>query len=1003
MIRWFCLFLFTLVLQFELNAQTNWHFNRLTIQDGLASNNVYSIWQDKSGFIWLGSSNGLQRFDGKNFLYFDIQQPQPLPAKPVKQILSDPEGNMWLAYGEDYGIFEPSELKFTKIPFANKGNRYLGEKMFIDSKGRVFVVLVRNTVLMYQKDKGVFSDENLPIKWPDGYSVNHVFEDLETGYYWISCQQGMAVFDPATNQVFSREENPHGLPFLDDPQINGVRSYFIDGNRNHWINYWDQKGQVFQSYSEKEKKITNAASTLHNHTNEYRETDHSLETSKGELWKYGVNSLQVWNKDLSRFEFLRDDYLKHSQIYQVIEDREGAIWLASDEGVYLRSPNANEIQFKKFEKADPPHLLLTAREIWNKAKTTKQYWLASWGRGMVILDENFQEKPHGKIYDQAPDLTEIRQPWHLIQEKNSNWVWVGLQRGWLQLIEPESLEARYFQFPIFKGSTIRGMSQDHNGNLWISTQRGDLIKYKANSPLVDESFELVHAFNGYTFGNLVDSKNRIWVVSSHSGVYCLDAQSGEILKHLDDSILSSNKHEKITQLNDSIFFFGYDLLNAYNDNSGENRILSYADGMISNEILHMQADKDGFLWIYTPNGICRYNYYQNSFTPYGQKDGLDQLELDGNGGTLTQDGHVIFTGYGSLVYFDPGKFNRSINPDKPTLTSIKLFEQHLFVDSLNNDRKKTFTHDQNAFSFYFSTLSFKQQDKLKYFYRLTGMEQEWRPAGQNNMAVYSLLPPGGYTLEIRSENLEGIPSPIETFSFRIIPPFHETWWFRGLVLLLLLGILLTMYRLHLNRILAVVKVRNRVARDLHDDMGSTLSTINILSAMAKTKLHSDPVKTSDYISKISDNSQRMMEAMDDIVWSIKPQNDTMEKVIARMREFTTNVLEAKEIDFRFEVEDNVYGIKLPMDARRDLFLVFKEAVNNVAKYSKCSRAFVHFSLKKGKLHMRVRDYGQGFDPQAADSGNGLNNMQKRAKNMGGELKITSEIGEGTEVVLDVAV
>lgn len=133
------------------------------------------------------------------------------------------------------------------------------------------------------------------------------------------------------------------------------------------------------------------------------------------------------------------------------------------------------------------------------------------------------------------------------------------------------------------------------------------------------------------------------------------------------------------------------------------------------------------------------------------------------------------------------------------------------------------------------------------------------------MAVYSLLPPGRYLLEFKSENEERLSSPIGTFYFRVLSPFYETWWFRLLLGIVIIGVIFLIYKLNLNRILAVVNVRNRVARDLHDDMGSTLSTINILSSMAKTKLHTDSVNTSEYLSKISENSQRMMESMDDIV------------------------------------------------------------------------------------------------------------------------------------------
>lgn len=332
----------------------------------------------------------------------------------------------------------------------------------------------------------------------------------------------------------------------------------------------------------------------------------------------------------------------------------------------------------------------------------------------------------------------------------------------------------------------------------------------------------------------------------------------------------------------------------------------------------MQVDGDGFLWIFTPNGICRYHYFQNKFTQYGQKESFRFLGLEGKGGAVTSDGRIIFTGYQSLTAFSPSHFNASIKPDRPTLTNIKLFDHLLFVDSLNTEEKRTFSHDQNAFTFYFSTLSFIHQEKLKYYYKLSGIDADWQPGSPSNMAVYSLLPPGAYTLTYRSENEEGLSSSIGSFDFQIKPPFHGTWWFRLIMAALVIAIVGIMYRLHINRILAVMKIRNRVARDLHDDMGSTLSTINILSSMAKTKLHTEPVKASEFISKISDNSQRMMEAMDDIVWSIKPQNDNMERVIARMREFSTNALEAKNIEFCFDLDPGVEKVKLNMGAKLNI-------------------------------------------------------------------------------------
>ncbi|PSL07730.1 sensor histidine kinase [Cecembia rubra] len=981
-------------------ANPNRFFNRISTIEGLASNNVYAVWQDKKGYMWIGTSNGLQRFDGKYFLYFSIHKPQIRPAQPVRQILEDREGNMWIRYGDSYGIYNPADQSFKEIPIEKSEVRFHGERLWIDNKGRVFLILKRNKILYYDKFKGLFSESTSPLKYPDGYQPITIFEDVKTGYYWIGCQQGLSVFDPESGEVYHKKNNPKQLPHLSNEEIKVVFDFTIDQDRNHWVVFWNPN-QRFIAYSEKSNSNIPDALALTNTSGEYREMKTALITNKGELWYYGVNSLYIYDAKSGKFSFPRNEFFKFSEIYQIFEDREGGLWLASDEGLYYYIDDFPEIRYRNFPGGNPKHMFLGAYEV--KCGKNKELWIPSWGRGLLILNEELNEIPNQKLYLNAPPDKGAYQPWALIQESHSGMVWTGNQSGWLHVIDPITKESRFYNFPIFSKSTIRSISQDNEGNVWFTTQKGDLIKYKAKGALSNESFELIRSFDGFSFAHVVDQEKRIWVGTSNNGVYCLDTKSNEILKHLDESILSSNKVEKVIQLNDSIFFFAYDLLNAYNAKTGENRILSYSEGMISNDILHMVPDMDGFLWIYTPNGICKYNYFQNSFTHYGPKDGFGLMEMDGYGGILKSDGKILFSGYSSFVEFNPRDFNRSLNPDRPSLTSIKLFDNYIFVDSLNTDKKRTFNYDQNAFTFYFSTLSYINQDKLKYYYRLSGIDEDWRSSGNSSMAVYSLLPPGRYTLEFRSENEEGMTSPIGSFYFRITPPYYETWWFRSLVIMLILGVIFVIYRLHLNRILAVVKVRNRVARDLHDDMGSTLSTINILSTMAKTKLNTDPVKSSEYISKISDNSQRMLEAMDDIVWSIKPQNDSMEKVIARMREFATNALDAKDIDFRFEVEDNVYQVKLPMDDRRDLFLIFKEAVNNLIKYSGCSRAFIHFSIKKKHLHMRVRDYGKGFDIQDADTGNGLSNMQKRAEMMGAKLKITSEKGEGTEVVLELGI
>ncbi|WP_315819086.1 histidine kinase [Paraflavitalea speifideaquila] len=285
---------------------------------------------------------------------------------------------------------------------------------------------------------------------------------------------------------------------------------------------------------------------------------------------------------------------------------------------------------------------------------------------------------------------------------------------------------------------------------------------------------------------------------------------------------------------------------------------------------------------------------------------------------------------------------------------------------------------------------------------MEGINKEWLRPDKGLFANYTSLPPGHYTFKVMCENADGVESKnITTLKIYIRPPFWRTWWFLSLVVIAVAALIYFIHRLRVNQLLSMEKVRTRIARDLHDDMGSTLSTINILSEMAKMKVEKDTAKTSEYLGKISDNSSRMMEAMDDIVWSINPMNDSMQRITARMREFATGVLEARNIDFTFRVDETVQDLKLDMEARRDFFLLFKEAVNNLAKYAQCKNAVIDISIQKERLIMKIMDDGIGFDINHVDSGNGLFNMKKRAQSLNGSLAIDSKPGSGTKVLLDV--
>jgi two-component system, NarL family, sensor histidine kinase UhpB len=218
------------------------------------------------------------------------------------------------------------------------------------------------------------------------------------------------------------------------------------------------------------------------------------------------------------------------------------------------------------------------------------------------------------------------------------------------------------------------------------------------------------------------------------------------------------------------------------------------------------------------------------------------------------------------------------------------------------------------------------------------------------------------------------------------------------VSLVMIGFLLiNRYRVmnRAKRLLEIEKVRNNIARDLHDDIGSTLSSINILSQVALTEKNGD---TQNYLQRIGNQSARMMEDMGDMVWSINPRNDSMHQVVTHMREFTTEILESKNIEYHF-VEDIKEGVTLTAEQRKNLFLIFKETINNAAKYSGAKKIDIRLQLHDNRLVLGIKDNGQGFDEQTTKTGNGLRNMRERAKEINGTISLKSGVKEGTEVEL----
>ncbi|HVG12084.1 MAG TPA: triple tyrosine motif-containing protein [Flavisolibacter sp.] len=308
-------------------------------------------------------------------------------------------------------------------------------------------------------------------------------------------------------------------------------------------------------------------------------------------------------------------------------------------------------------------------------------------------------------------------------------------------------------------------------------------------------------------------------------------------------------------------------------------------------------------------------------------------------------------------------------------------------------------YEQNVIGFEFSSTDFSALDKDRFKYQLTGFDKDWIHSGSTNHATYTNLDPGTYTFSVKGSNNDGTWNEKGTsVQLVILPPWYGTWWFRTTLVLAVVSAGYAFYRYRLAQALKLQAIRDRIAGDLHDEVGSNLSNIYIFSNVAQQKAKGND-ETEPLLQKITDYTQQSMQAMNDIVWMINTRNDRFENIMVRMRTLAAEFAEASDCELHLDFDERLTHVKLNMEERKNFYLIYKEAVNNIAKYAGCKSVWVDMKLDANIVTLKIRDNGKGFDVANTNNGNGMFNMNKRAQMLKGALTVVSTVGEGTTLQL----
>ncbi len=422
-------------------------------------------------------------------------------------------------------------------------------------------------------------------------------------------------------------------------------------------------------------------------------------------------------------------------------------------------------------------------------------------------------------------------------------------------------------------------------------------------------------------------------------------------------------------------------------------------------------DKDR-IWVSHNKGLSQINPVTNEITTFNHEDGLQSNEFNTGAYFKSVDGELFFGGIRGVNGFYPRNFRNNPFVPKVVIKRMEVLDRPYESDTaISLLHHIELPYNQNTIAIEFVPLEYTNPLKNKVQYKLEGADEDWVQAGTFRMARYTNLRPGTYTFNVRASNNDDIWNTIPTtLEITIRIPFWQSLWFRFLLLLLLLGIAYyfsTLYldykirheKLKLEKEQAVDQERARISSDMHDDLGSGLSTIRLLSEIAKRKIQ-DPSQTRE-IERISEAAGELVDKMSEIIWAMNSSNDSLENLIAYMRSFAADFLEHAHITHQFFIPESIPNIKLSGGTRRNIYLAVKESLHNVMKHAQATEVEVEIEVQmEQRMTIRIRDNGKGFDQDKVRLfGNGLKNIQKRMQAVGGHADITSL--NGTIVFLDI--
>ena len=1021
-----------------------------TSADGLADNRVTRIVLDSRGLLWICTGSGLSRFDGSQFQSFGV--PEGLPHPIINDLLETSDGDFWLAsngggvirfrvatagpryeafsvdreptsnrvnrlfraadgivwVGTDGGLFQMSESpqggpRFTRVGLQRRGRP--DEMMQIwsfaeDREGTVWVgtrfglvsILRSGRIVSYPVRQELETDHVLALLYsPD--------DDL----LWIGHQSGLALFKPPPAASFSAAA-PVAEPVEDRSIVRAAVQPLASQNGPAMIPHAPREAVFFETLQSSGRPFV---------------TD-LLQSQSGVIRVVAAGS--VFEFSAGRFVRLEDPRL-HLDIAYAAEDREGNLWFVKRAAGVLRVARHGFITFHESDglgKAigsvfeDRAGELIAISQDWRVSRFD--------GARFHTIRANVPARPRAAGW--AANLKAI-------EDHRGEW-WFATGAGLVRFSGIHRLEDLATTIPTtyttrdgLAQDSINRLFEDSRGDIWIASLipgRDVLTRWDRASGRFQRysAVDGLQAFNAPT-SFYEDARHVLFVTLRDGGIARYDGTRFRILSHA-DGLPAGNIGGAIGDRAGKMWYWSSPGVFRIDDLSAARLqpiLVAPSKQMRSGSVAALVEDTHGSLYMAGGAGIARLD---NAATAVGSanahivalytvSDGMAGNEV--SGAYADRSGRLWFSTTQGLSYYEPERRERNLAP-RIRIGGLRVAGVEQPVSPGGEDRLAglELTPGRSQLEIAFFGIDFAPGSTLSFEYRLAGAsDNDWSVPSASRSVMFSNLAPGSYEFEVRAVSAAGDRSPQPArVAFRVLPPVWRRWWFITLAALVVLSSVAgfehyraanrrEIGRAREERLAALEQVRRRIAADLHDEIGSTLTQISILSEVALQQGSGAMPGPSHALSTIAASSRELVDAMSDIVWAINPAKDHLADLTQRMRRMAADAFTATNIAFRLELPPADREIALGAHLRREVFLIFKEAVNNIVKHSACSEVVITLDIDGAVLRLELHDNGRGFDPLAPSEGHGLASLRNRAAAIGGSLAVVSARGAGTAITL----